>query len=394
MTSLGKSASLAGCCSIHPLPSCASWAPQAPHCYHTTARTNNERQHRRQLCRRPFSSVLSYQSRDHDPSHSGCPTARLSPRTPTLTSFQKRHATVAADGASEEHLHWPQLDNPRLIPTPYEIFNQSRHEPYSKRRFYELVKIYHPDRQPSSESHTPDLRIERYRLVVAANAILSDPTKRYAYDRTGRGWAKWRTDGPQSDDLEGKDYKYTTFHRWRKDVAEKYQFAVEDDPMFCATWEDWEKWYHRQQYPHLYENRSWTSSFFSSGSAPRQTEVYTSNYVFLMIAALVAALGGTLQATRADSQAQSYRERATKRSEEVGKRLNEARDVALQTAEQSKDTRIRNWVRSRDEYHDDGPDGRTAMPGDDALCAPGMTKDRDDPAFWERPPGADERDGR
>ena len=60
---------------------------------------------------------------------------------------------------------------------------------YSKTRFHELVKLYHPDMSPGKSEDIPrQVKIERYRLIVAAHTILSDPTRRSAYDRFGAGW--------------------------------------------------------------------------------------------------------------------------------------------------------------------------------------------------------------
>ncbi|OQD82084.1 hypothetical protein PENANT_c023G10040 [Penicillium antarcticum] len=61
---------------------------------------------------------------------------------------------------------------------------------YSKTRYYDLVKIYHPDsstrditkRLPTEE------RLSRYRLIVNAHEILSNKQKRSAYDAYGLGW--------------------------------------------------------------------------------------------------------------------------------------------------------------------------------------------------------------
>ncbi|KAK8073435.1 hypothetical protein PG994_004334 [Apiospora phragmitis] len=59
---------------------------------------------------------------------------------------------------------------------PYEVLEQPRNGSYSKRRFYELVMVYHPDRwmHGTYPDITKATRVERYRLILAANAILSD----------------------------------------------------------------------------------------------------------------------------------------------------------------------------------------------------------------------------
>ncbi|KAJ6001098.1 hypothetical protein N7481_001507 [Penicillium waksmanii] len=76
--------------------------------------------------------------------------------------------------------------------TPYEVLNLDHAAPYSKNLYYDLVKIYHPAR-PCIEHRlcrglSPEVRLKRYHIVVAAHELLSDPNKRAAYDQFGAGW--------------------------------------------------------------------------------------------------------------------------------------------------------------------------------------------------------------
>ena len=110
-----------------------------------------------------------------------------SPRTQRWRSY----ATVNSDDIRNgDDLRWPAVS----VPSPYQIFHISPRDAYSKHRFYALVKIYHPDRSHHSHIHSHihslpgAVKMERYRLIVAANDILSNPDKRKAYDRTGAGW--------------------------------------------------------------------------------------------------------------------------------------------------------------------------------------------------------------
>ncbi|CAG8239550.1 unnamed protein product [Penicillium olsonii] len=140
--------------------------------------------------------------------------------------------------------------------TPYDVLNLPRGAPYSKRNYYDLVKIYHPDRplkdHPLFHQLTPEIRLQRYRIVVDAHELLSDPSKRATYDRTGAGWVHtvpdtkvdWQTPGPSV---------YAN-----------------------ATWEDWERWHNRHQ-------------------APQQHVVDQRTFVRLLI--LLVLFGGALQAS-------------------------------------------------------------------------------------------------
>ncbi|PHH77961.1 hypothetical protein CDD80_7532 [Ophiocordyceps camponoti-rufipedis] len=112
---------------------------------------------------------------------------------------------------------WPRSPHP----TPYDILSAPRNETYCKARFCQLVKLYHPDSQNLS-SLPPAIRLERYRLVVAANDILADPTKRRLYDDHGIGWAHGRRCGGAADG------------DWRRRPG---------SAAGNATWEDWHAWH-------------------------------------------------------------------------------------------------------------------------------------------------------
>lgn len=315
----------------------------------------------------------------------------------------RTYATLAHDSAipppSDPHIHWPQPTHPGTPPSPYQIFNQKRGEPYSKRRFYDLVKLYHPDRNnhPDDSSNSPNpckcprsVMLERYRLIIAANAILSDPLKREAYDRYGYGWTTLQQghDPSQAGHPNHPLYKYSTQHRWRADGATAYQWPTDQDPMYNATWEDWERWYREQaraRSPHYKKSSTWGASFFSHTG--RDT-VFTNNYAFASLVFLLAALGGIGQATRVNEASKSRMERASLVNEETTKLLMQARQDAREQSEggETKDQRIRRFLRDKEVYTEGEFDGRVLREGDDGLCASGAVKDRDQPRFWEKPP--------
>ncbi|KAF4585923.1 Hsp40 co-chaperone Jid1 [Ophiocordyceps camponoti-floridani] len=112
---------------------------------------------------------------------------------------------------------WPNSSHP----TPYDILSAPRNETYCKARFCQLVKLYHPDSQNLS-SLPSAIRLERYRLVVAANDILADPTKRRLYDEHGIGWVHGRRSGGAVDE------------DWRRRPG---------SAAGNATWEDWHAWH-------------------------------------------------------------------------------------------------------------------------------------------------------
>lgn len=304
---------------------------------------------------------------------------------------------------------WPILPNPRIAPTPYQIFGQKRGEPYSKQRFYELVKLYHPDRHnrlahsadananaPCNVSHA--VLLERYRLVVAANLILSDPAKRDAYDRYGFGWTDATGDGDPASSFSGGNgplHRYTTRHRWRPnaDGSHKAWWPTDSDPMYNATWEDWERWYERASPEATARRRGaspWSANFFSAAAGRRhsQSTVYANNYAFISVVFLLAALGGIGQATRATEFAKSRLERSAAVSEETSKVLMRVRDDTRGNSEEgeTKDSRIRRFLRDKDMYEDGEFDGRALRKGDEGLCVSGQVVDTDKPRYWEKPP--------
>ncbi|OAA40122.1 Heat shock protein DnaJ [Beauveria brongniartii RCEF 3172] len=107
----------------------------------------------------------------------------------------------------------PEQPPPRLIwpadakPTPYQVLQVDAGRPYEKTNFVRLVKLYHPDMHRSSSSSSsssssgsiqdgttatttmsPQTRLHRYHLVVAAHQLLSSPAQRRRYDLYRMGW--------------------------------------------------------------------------------------------------------------------------------------------------------------------------------------------------------------
>ncbi|CAG7990304.1 unnamed protein product [Penicillium salamii] len=172
------------------------------------------------------------------------------PRRPQGTYTSRFYAT--ASQFPHQDYSWPSNSSF----TPYDVLNIPRGARYSKRNYYDLVKIYHPDRplkdHPLFHQLTPEIRLQRYRIVVDAHELLSDPSKRASYDRTGAGWVHtvpdtkvdWQTPGPSV---------YAN-----------------------ATWEDWERWHNRHH-------------------APQQHVVDQRTFVRLLI--LLVLFGGALQAS-------------------------------------------------------------------------------------------------
>lgn len=168
--------------------------------------------------------------------------ASFSASCPGLWSSRSNRGYATASDISDPPYSWPKSSTF----TPYEVLNLHRNAPYSKARYYDLVKIYHPDRpcdeHPLCRNITPEVRLQRYHIVVTAHEILSDPTRRAAYDQTGAGWSH-------------NSKRYNT-------VADASADWGPYGPTIYAnaTWEDWERWNNRHQgkQQHVVDQRTFT----------------------------------------------------------------------------------------------------------------------------------------
>ncbi|TKA71613.1 hypothetical protein B0A55_07254 [Friedmanniomyces simplex] len=157
---------------------------------------------------------------------------------------------------------------------------------YSKGDFYQLVKLYHPDLQ-STSTIAHQLKMERYRLIVAAHTILSDPVKRSAYDRFGAGWNGKAEVGAHSGTHPGPG---PFSHSWQSGG----QGQAHPDPIWQnATWEDWERFY------------AWRARK-ASGSSDEvpQSPLYMRNSHFIVLIALLAFAGSSANYSRAQDGGQ------------------------------------------------------------------------------------------
>ncbi|KAL2867106.1 J domain-containing protein [Aspergillus lucknowensis] len=225
------------------------------------------------------------------------PSAPVSRRT-----FSRPYATAHGD-CSEKDLSWPSSSSF----TPYDVIGQARGAPYSKHRFYELVKIYHPDRpcngHPLCKDISPEVRLQRYRIVITAHEILSDPTRRAAYDQTGMGWS------------------------FNPATSSRARTGPYPDPVYAnATWEDWERWYNRDQ--------------------PKQQTI-VDHGTFVAFVVLLFFLGGALQASWLTHVNTGYEDRLRELNEQSTRFLNERRkNTVSQMA--SSDAKVQHFLVRRD----------------------------------------------
>lgn len=220
--------------------------------------------------------------------------------------FLARHYASLQSDASRDaaRVRWPVTPNP----TPYEIFDQAKTAPYNKVRFFQLAKMYHPDLHHASADGIPHLtKLERYRLVVAANEILSNPEKRGMYDRYGMGW-----EAPA--DLRSRCR--SADKAWRQEPG---------NASTNATWEDWERW--RQE-----------------RDGVRQEPVFVSNGTFVVVIALLALMGGWGHLSRAETHSKHLLEM---RDQKHAATSSEARRRQNQTAGLSRQGRVEHFLQQR-----------------------------------------------
>ena len=255
------------------------------------------------------------------PNHPSPPTTKCG-----VTITQRRsYANVRSERSSEhqtDDLLWPRLSHASAIPTPYQILCVKRGDPYSKGRFYELAKIYHPDRNGRENDHarpsslSGSVKMERYRLIVSAHEILSDPSKRRAYDAFGAGW-------------EGRpDHRAPTYHWGQKTATTWSGFDTNDSPFRNATWEDWEKWYQR-------------------GKA-KQEPMYFSNGGFLVLVVSAVFLGGFGQSVRVGDYSNIFQRQVEMVHDDASKALRRRKSES--EGFNTKNERLQHFLKSRDPH--------------------------------------------
>ena len=254
-------------------------------------------------------------------------TSHTTPYTSGQHQQCRLYAMVSDSHSKQQHhkeFRWPEATSAKAIPTPYQIFNQKKGSKYSKQRFYELVKIYHPDRH---DPHAPDdlsydIKLERYRLIVAANDILSDPVKRSAYDCYGAGWnGKADVRSPRDNSDSASQWGSYSARGWGNGP---------NGPSQNATWEDWERWYQRD-------------------SQGPQKPRYVSNSAFVALIVMFAALGGVGQATRVGNYSMNFIEQRDALHDNISKDLMRRRRETT-NAFGSKEERIHQFLKQRDLY--------------------------------------------
>ena len=183
--------------------------------------------------------------------------------------------------------------------------------------------------------------MERFRLVVAANDILSDAVKKTAYDRYGLGW----DEGRAAETVRRQTARERRAEQWKQEkhagktegmkgwakFTSNFSHAntqpdYNDSPAGNATWEDWERWYKRDD--------------------PIPVQPLTTNANFITFVVLFVLVGGLMQVNRLDTNAIKLVEGRERQHVKLAKDMSRIeREVCLSGGRQE---RIEAFIEIRD----------------------------------------------
>ncbi|EME39891.1 hypothetical protein DOTSEDRAFT_74693 [Dothistroma septosporum NZE10] len=258
--------------------------------------------------------------------------SRPGSRTSTRQKYGHRsgYATIAGDARvspeqperSELSHVWPTPPKGLSQPTPYQIFDLKQSAAYSKGTFNRLVKLYHPDlNSRCNHGVTDKIKMERYRLVVAAHTILSDPVKRSAYDRFGAGW--------EGKAELGNSPTWGATSAYGGSQPFTHSYDPNDTVWANATWEDWERWR---------ENKERVRR-------EKPAPVYMANSYFLAMIVALAVMGSSLNYNRAQDAGHYFVEQRDIVHDRAAKELRRVRQEASMNNRQD---RIEYFLKNRD----------------------------------------------
>ncbi|KAK4556387.1 J domain-containing protein 1 [Recurvomyces mirabilis] len=259
----------------------------------------------------------------------------------TITGDHDAHHEEPREAPKRKPEHqWPVAPTGHQHPTPYQILSmKTTTATYTKARYYQLVKMYHPDLSHTATSNHPypmnaTIKMERYRLIVAAHTILSDPVKRSAYDRFGSGW-----NGKPEVGARASNSTYA--HPGPGPFSQSWQTGNQSaDPIWQnATWEDWEKFY-------AWRARRASDPNASPTDDPHQSPLYMRNSYFVLLVAVLAFAGGSANYNRAQDAGTYFVEQRDLVHDRAAKELRRVRQEVAGVG--SRDERIQWFLRQRE----------------------------------------------
>ncbi|KAI5855349.1 hypothetical protein BZA05DRAFT_424607 [Tricharina praecox] len=241
-----------------------------------------------------------------------------------LTPFRPRTRNYATVDTSDPY-RWPTHTHP----TPYDILEIPPKGVYTKTRYLELIKLYHPDhRHHHLRSHTSHL--ERFRLTVTAHRLLCDPSRRAAYDRYGAGWHHAPPGALGSQPLTPESAKWWQQREGHSPFASEFAHAYgrggPDDTAANGNWEDWERWRAARDHP-------------------PQKPLLTNNGAFVTIVVILACVGSLAELNYVGGKSEQAVEMGEKRSVMLGQDLARRRREA---GVDGREERVRRFLIMRD----------------------------------------------
>lgn len=320
-------------------------------------------------------------------------------------------AGYARSAAKEEHRG--SLDNPFPLPasaraTPYEIFHLPPNSTAAeiKSRYYDLVKIYHPDRamaralatseadlatssdhpgslvsmsvsDRSSSSLAPEQAHENFKRIREAYTVLSNEARRKMYDRNGYGWdvngANTSTSGPAGFDgpmwnggFPRSASEWDAYEAWSASLR-----RGSPGSMHRRGWEfrgspNAESGHDRFGWQGFAGNRADPGSdwFYGFGHAQQYANTerkprYTSNLRFMMSLSSLTAVLAMFQYARLQQERRYVGGMEDRRHHDAVRSLQEARTFARSDVGRARMEEMRK--RAREQQQSDDSIGGTAM---------------------------------
>lgn len=239
----------------------------------------------------------------------------------------------------------------RAAASPYDLLQVSKSASASdiKSQYYDLVKTLHPDRAASKplDKKEYERRLEKFRSVVKAYDLLKDPKKRAMYDKFGMGW-----DFDVSSVMaQAERQRYT----W----AARGQFR----PRTQAEWDHWYMWSevlrrtHTRGHGHAWQKaaqgRYSADGFYGFPEMSREEaerrakEAMPLNQRVYMAVFVVAWILAIFQIQRVNYIGMQEVEASARRSQEVAKNLEMARENARSTEGQVRQRALMERVRQQ-----------------------------------------------
>ncbi|WFD40507.1 uncharacterized protein MJAP1_003493 [Malassezia japonica] len=218
-----------------------------------------------------------------------------------------------------------------------------------KSQYYDLVKTLHPDRAASKplDKKEYERRLEKFRSVVKAYDLLKDPKKRAMYDKFGMGWEF----DVSSVMAQAERQRYT----W----AARGQFR----PRTQAEWDHWHMWSevlrrtHTRGHGHAWQKaaqgRYSADGFYGFPEMSREEaerrakEAMPLNQRVYMAVFVVAWILAIFQIQRVNYIGMQEVEASARRSQEVAKNLEMARENARSTEGQVRQRALMERVRQQ-----------------------------------------------